>query len=99
MGFVNRKLLGTAWQVTKILGGAILWEGVKGVAWNGAASVLTSVVSNKGFNGLKKMTLNQFVGNETPTVVSKVKSAVQAEKARRVIVDGEFEVVKETKSE
>jgi hypothetical protein len=96
MSFINRKVLGVAWKVTKTLGGAILIEGLKGVAWNGAANVLVSVASNKGFSGLKKMTLNEFVGKDTPKVVSKVKSAANV---GRVIVDGEFEVVKETKSD
>lgn len=94
MGFINKKVLGMTWNVAKTLGGAILWEGVKGVAWNGAANVLISVVSNKGLSGVKKMTLNQFVGNDKPEIISKVKSTA---KAGRVIVDGEFEVVKETK--
>lgn len=96
MGFINKKVLGTAWKVTKTLGGAILWEGVKGVAWNGAVNSLISVASNKGFSGLKKMTLDEFVGKDRPTVVSTIKSAT---KAGRVIVDGEFEIVKETKSD
>lgn len=82
-----KKLGAGSWTVGK----AIIWEGVKGVLLKSAANVITTSFDS-GLSGVKKMTVNDYVGKKK-LVIDKVK--VESVKKDRVVVDAEFETVKE----
>lgn len=70
------------------VGKAIVWEGIKGVLLKSVTNAITTSFDS-GIEGVKKMTIDDYVGKKKKKLIEVPKVKVESEKDR-ITVDAEF---------
>lgn len=93
---IDKETIKGGLRIAGKIGKAVVIEGVKGVLLKSAAKAITTSFDG-GLEGVKNLTIDDYLGKKKPNVISEIKRSTPKE--AKVVVDGEFEVVEETKSE